>query len=146
VDRELAAEGDTETRTQPTRVRPSFSPYGQTEWSLAGQVAFASGLACDQSARATMVKADMAAVTASQRWGIGRVPGARFKGGWGPDPEGHYLVRQLGLLARGTQVVAIAVAVVPQDGSFTRGVAALDLVGEWLRDSLQLLPNARTTC
>jgi hypothetical protein len=146
VNRQLAAEGDAGTRTQSRQVHPPFSPYGQTDWSLAGQVAFASGLACDRSAPATMVKADMATVTNSQRWGLGQIPGARFKGGWGPDTAGHYLVRQVGLLTRGMQVVVVAVAVLSQDGTFTQGVAALDLVGEWLHDSLHLLPRARATC
>jgi hypothetical protein len=146
VNRQLAVEGDAVTRTESRQVHPPFSPYGQTQWSLADQVAFAAGLACDRSAPATMVKADMAAVTNSQQWGLGRVPGAQFKGGWGPDTQGHYLVRQVGLVARGTQVVAIAIAVLPQDGTFTHGVAALDLVGGWLRDALHLLPRARATC
>jgi hypothetical protein len=146
VDRQLAAEGDATTRTQSRQVRPPFSPFGQTEWSLADQVTFASGLACDRSARATTVKADMASVTPSQRWGLGRVPGARFKGGWGPDSRGHYLVRQVGLIERGKQVVAVSVAVVARNGTFPQAVAALDLVGDWLRTSLQGLPDAQATC
>ena len=88
VDAALAAHGDTATRTQAVRVRPPFSAYGQTSWSLPNQVVFAQGLACATRPADALVKADMAAVTASQRWGLGRISGARFKGGWGPDPAG----------------------------------------------------------
>jgi hypothetical protein len=146
VDRKLAAEGDAATRTQSRQVRPPFSPFGQTEWSLADQVEFASGLQCDQSGPATTVKADMASVTPSQQWGLGHVPGARFKGGWGPDSRGRYLVRQVGLIERGRQVVAVSVAVIARDGTFAQAVAALDLVGEWLGNSLRGLPEAPRTC
>jgi hypothetical protein len=43
-----------------------------------------------------------------QRWGLGRVPGIRFKGGWGPreEPQGGYEVIQVGIA--GPTVIAIA--------------------------------------
>ncbi len=146
VDQRLAAEGDTRTRTQWRQVHPTFSPYGQTQWSLEDQVTFTAGLACDGSERALLVKGELGAVTASQRWGLGRIAGARFKGGWGPDHRGRYLVRQVGLVPRGTDVVAVAVAVVPQHGSFGQGTAVVDAIATWLRSSLPALPRARTTC
>ncbi len=127
-------------------MRASFSPYGQTEWSLDGQVTFASGLACARSPAARFVTTERGSVTTSQRWGLGRIAGARFKGGWGPDPRGLYLVRQLGIVPRAGQLVAVAVAVVPQDGSFARGTDALDAIATWLRSSLSTLPPAQRTC
>jgi hypothetical protein len=85
-------------------------------------------------------------VTSSQRWGLGRIARARFKGGWGPDTHGRYLVRQFGLVPRGSQVIAVAVAVEPANGSFATGTAELDQVAAWLRSALPLLPSAARTC
>ena len=41
----------------------------------------------------------MGRIVPEQRWGLGRVPGIRFKGGWGPSerPEGGYEVIQVGI-------------------------------------------------
>jgi hypothetical protein len=146
VDDELAAEGDRRTHIQWRQVRPPFSPFGQTEWSLDDQLTFTSGLACDRSRPSALVTSDMGSVTASQRWGLGRITHTRFKSGWGPNPSGRYLVRQIGLVPRGSQIVAVAIAVVPESGSFAQGTAALDQIASWLRASLPILPNALKAC
>jgi hypothetical protein len=144
VDAVLAADGDRRTRTQWRRVRAAYTPFGQTTWSLADQLRFTRGLACDR--RAALVRGDMAAVVASQRWGLGRLAHARIKGGWGPDTRGRYLVRQLALVPRGKDLVAVVVAVEPSDGSFAQGVRALDKVAAWLRTSMSSLPSSARTC
>jgi len=144
VDAVLAADGDRHTRTQWRKVRTAFTPFGQTMWSLADQLRFTGGLACDR--HAALVRADMAAVVPSQRWGLGRVAGARIKGGWGPDTSSRYLVRQLALVPRGHDLVAVVVAVEPSNGSFAQGVRALDRVAAWLRASLPSLPSSSRTC
>ena len=144
VDAVLAADGDRHTRTQWRRVRAAFTPFGQTTWSLADQLRFTGGLACDR--HAALVRADMAAVVPSQRWGLGRVARARIKGGWGPDTSSRYLVRQLALVPRGHDLVAVVVAVQPSNGSFAQGVRALDRVAAWLRTSLPSLPSSSRTC
>ena len=50
----------------------------------------------------------MGRIVPEQRWGLGRLPGIRFKGGWGPSerPEGGYEVIQVGIA--GPTVIAIA--------------------------------------
>jgi hypothetical protein len=50
----------------------------------------------------------MGRVVPEQRWGLGTVPGMRFKGGWGPseDAAGPYEVIQVGIL--GDAVIALA--------------------------------------
>ena len=41
----------------------------------------------------------MGEVVRGQRWGLGTSGvSSRFKGGWGPGPDGRYVVRQFGLL------------------------------------------------
>jgi hypothetical protein len=50
-------------------------------------------------------------VIPEQRWGLGTVPGMRFKGGWGPseDPDGPYEVIQVGI-TDGTVIALAATA------------------------------------
>ena len=101
--------GDDDTVVQYRRVRPPYTAFGQTRWALDDQARFSAGLRCRPSSKP--VRKLMGHITASQRWGLGKVHGAKFKGGWGPVGKG-YLVRQMGTirLADGrTYGVAIAV-------------------------------------
>ena len=43
----------------------------------------------------------MGQVTGDQRWGLGALPDAKIKGGWGPAPSGRYLVRQIAVVPAG---------------------------------------------
>lgn len=135
VDGVLADHGDRQTRTQARRVRAQFSPFGQTQWSLARQVAFASRMTC--SAQDAAVVREMGSVTPTQRWGLGVIPGARFKGGWGPDEQGRYLVRQFGVVTIQRRQVAVAVAVEANGGSFAEGTRTLTELARWLERSLR---------
>lgn len=74
----------------------------------------------------------MGQVTESQRWGLGNLTAASFKGGWGPDSSGRYLVRQFGIVTIDGKRVAVAIAVEPRDGSFGSGTAALSTIARWL--------------
>jgi hypothetical protein len=94
----LRQTGDT-TTVRSQKVRPDFSAFGQTEWSLTNQAWFTSVALCDSAN--TPIFALMGQVNPDQRWRIGAVPGAQFKGGWGSSPTSGYLVRQMGVLAAG---------------------------------------------
>jgi hypothetical protein len=137
VDAVLRETGDS-TTVQSERVRPEFSAFGQTEWSLTDQVRFTSVAVCD-TANAP-VFALMGQVQSDQRWGIGTLPGSRFKGGWGPSPTGSYLVRQMGVLAGPTGMIVVALAAQPASGKFDDGVAALTEMARWLTAHLSALP------
>lgn len=128
--------GDGRTVTQTRQVLPPYSPYGQTTWALADQVAALTGLACSSSRKDLAVLEAMGGVVPDQRWGLGRIPGASFKGGWGPGADGAYLVRQLGLVSIDGQRYAVAVAVRPDDGTFATGTAMLDELAGWLEHAL----------
>ena len=109
VDGVMAQAGDGITRVPTSRLRPGFSIFGQTQWALGDQALFAAGVACMPDADAVLGM--MARIDPSQQWGLGRVPGAMFKGGWGPGADGTgYLVRQFGVIetADGRAGVAIA--------------------------------------
>lgn len=127
----LRSAGDVDTSVQSQRVRPPFSAFGQTKWSLTNQALFMAALPClDHSDE---LLALMGQVAEGQRWGIGSVGlPAQFKGGWGPDQDGGYLVRQMGIvtLANGSRI-GLALASEPADGRFETGTANLTALARW---------------
>jgi hypothetical protein len=137
VDAVLRQAGDP-TAVQSQRVRPEFSAFGQTEWALTDQVRFISAAVCDKMN--APIFALMGRVESDQRWGIGTLPDSQFKGGWGPSPTGSYLVRQMGVLAGPTGMIAVALAAQPTSGKFDDGIATLTKVATWLTAHLSSLP------
>ncbi|MEU4415138.1 hypothetical protein AB0G00_11090 [Nocardia salmonicida] len=124
VQNVLREGGDIRTTVPTARTRADASIYGQAEWTLADQVRFASQLPCiPQSERVVGL---MQQIIASHHWGLGAFGSAEFKGGWGPDPTGKYLVRQFGLIDSPSGRIAIAFAAQPDSGGFSDGMAMLD--------------------
>jgi hypothetical protein len=140
VDAVLRETGDP-TTVQSQRVRPEFSAFGQTEWPLTDQVRFTSVAVCDKAN--APVFALMGQVESDQRWGIGALPDSRFKGGWGPSPTGSYLVRQMGVLAGPTGMIAVALAAQPASGKLEDGIAALTEMATWLTAHMSALPTGQ---
>ena len=71
----------------------------------------------------------MRGVVPDQRWGLGVLgEDVELKGGWGPDPDGRHLVRQMGIVGS----LAVALAAAPGDGSLESGTAILDRLARWL--------------
>ncbi|WP_249643680.1 serine hydrolase [Nocardia sputi] len=133
--------GDSKTVVPATRTRSEHSAFGQADWSLTDQVRFASRLPClPQSDRVTAL---MQQVVTSQRWGLGEFSGAEFKGGWGPDPSGAYLVRQFGIISIPSGQIAIAVAVQPDSGAFSDGMNVLDRLATVVSQHLDELAGGR---
>lgn len=129
--RVLVDGGDRTTVVQTRVVRSGFTPFGQTDWSLAAQQTFAQHLPCVR--RAAPVVRLMGQIDSSQRWGLGTVGrDQRFKAGWGPDTRGRYLVRQFGLIRVPSGTVAVAIAVMPADGQFATGVTEITRVAAWV--------------
>ncbi len=129
--------GDKHTVVQSRRVRPGFTAFGQTHWTTTNQARFAAGFACRTEARPVLKL--MGEITASQRWGLGHVKGAKLKGGWGPVGSG-YLVRQLGVVVLPDgRTYGVSIAVWSPDG-FSRGTADLTRVATWLRGHIGQLP------
>jgi hypothetical protein len=140
----LRSAGDRQTRVQSRRVRPGFSAFGQTTWSLAGQATFAAALPCLK--HGPFVLPLMGQVESGQRWGIGAVGlPAQFKGGWGPGPGGGYLVRQMGIvtLPDGSRI-SLALASEPADGRFETGTANLTALARWAVANLR--PAGKGAC
>lgn len=118
----LRAAGDDDTTVPDEQRYPPFTVFGQTDWTTAAQVSFAQQLECLEGSARTVEL--MSEISSGQSWGIGRRPGAVFKGGWGPTRQGGYTVRQFGWFSDGDIRVPIAVAA--RAGSFEAGIAILD--------------------
>jgi hypothetical protein len=137
VDAVLRHTGDP-TVVESRRIRPEYTAFGQTIWSLTNQELFLSQAACD--ARNTPVLQMLNHIQGDQRWGLGTIDDAEFKGGWGPSTGGKYLVRQLGLIPAPHGTLTVAVAAEPASGSFDDGIAALNTIAKWISFHLQQLP------
>ncbi|RRO83986.1 hypothetical protein, partial [Corynebacterium bovis] len=123
--------GDTTTHVETRKVRPEFTSFGQTQWSLADQAAFITHL--PQVEGAAPVLDAMHHVIPEQAYGLGTLAGAAFKGGWGPDENGRYLVRQVALVDTPAGLVGVAVAVQPADGTYEAGQTALTALAGAIR-------------
>ena len=138
VQEVLREAGDLTTTVESQKVRPEFTAFGQTDWSLDNQARFLAFAYCDK--RDAPVFSLMAEVEQDQRWGIGTIDGTEFKGGWGPSLSGSYLVRQIGVLPTPTGQAAVAIAAQPASGSFADGTNDLTAIAEWLKGRLSSLP------
>lgn len=136
----LADAGDAATRVEPRVTRAGFTPFGQTRWSTAAQATTMAHLRCRREA--TPVLDLMRTVVPEQRWGLGRFDGAPIKGGWGPMPDGGYLVRQLGVIPTPGGEAAVSIAV-RAPGGFQSGTSDLDRIARWLATHTRRLPGAR---
>jgi hypothetical protein len=129
---------DDPTTVEWRKLRPEFTAFGQTIWSLSNQARFTAAAVCD-SGNAPIFTL-MGQVEDEQSWGLGVIPDTRFKGGWGPSTTGSYLVRQLGVLKTPTGLTAVAVATQPASGSFIDGTQELTEVSKWLTSHMAELP------
>jgi hypothetical protein len=132
VQRVLASSGDGSTSVETRVLRQGYTSFGQTNWSLSAQQRFIAALPCLANSRPVLSL--MQQVEADQRWGLGTLgTETQLKGGWGPDPSGRYLVRQMGIvrLSNG-RLLAASIATIPPDGSFATGTANLNEIARWL--------------
>jgi hypothetical protein len=134
----VLAEAGAPATVESQKVRPEFTAFGQTTWSLDDQATFLSSAACDPRNQPVMDL--MGQIAPDQHWGIGQIPGAEFKGGWGPSLDGNYLVRQFGVIPVNGGMAVVAVAVEPNSGALEDGTEQLSRVAAWLRAHTDLLP------
>ncbi len=99
--------------------RPNFS---QVAWSLSRQAILAHNMSALPGS--AFVLTQMRNITASQAYGIGRYPGACFKGGWGPRTGGGFMVRQFGSFTIGGRPTYVSVGA--ETTTFESGIAAID--------------------
>ncbi len=111
VEAVLRRAGDAETAIEREDDPRGWSPFGRTVWSLEAAAGFYRALARGEllePAPTARILDAMARVIPEQRWGLGGLPGVRFKGGWGPAeaPCDGYEVIQVGIA--GESVIALA--------------------------------------
>lgn len=136
----VLAEGENSVTVNTAQLRPEFSTFGQTPWSPSEQARFAANLPC--IAGSQDVLAMMSQVAPSQSYGLGQLPGARFKGGWGPDTAGMYQLRQFGLVAGAGGDVAVALTASPGSGSYADASAMATQLAGGISSTLDQLPAA----
>lgn len=110
-----------------------------TMWTTSDQAAFASGLRCVAGHEPVLDM--MGRIVDYQHWGLGRIGGARYKGGWNYYQGGH-LARQFGLIPGPNGDIAVAItAHSPKghEGSF----AMLDELANGLNAMRADLPTSR---
>lgn len=137
----VMAEGHSPVTVEREVIRPGFSAFGQTRWPVSEQARFAPHLGC--VAGAAPVLELMGNIAGGQAYGLGTIPGARFKGGWGPSISGAYEVRQFGLVpdANG-RMIPVAIAASATDGTYESGQAMLTQLTTELIPALDTAPNA----
>ena len=77
-----------------------------TLWTTSDQAEFASGLRCVPGHEPVLEM--MGRIVDHQHWGLGRIGGARYKGGWNYHEGGH-LARQFGLIPGPNGDIAVAI-------------------------------------
>lgn len=85
---EVLAEAGMAATLNTEVVRPEFSTFGQTLLTPAQEAQLAGTLACLDGAGDVLGL--MGSIDPGQAWGLGVLPGAKFKGGWGPGTDGAY--------------------------------------------------------
>lgn len=135
--------GDTQSAVPAQRLRDGFTIFGQTVWPLPAAATFTAHLPCMPGT--SHVVSLMGQVAGNQQWGVEVMSAPRstaVKGGWGPDVDGTYLVRQIGLITYrdGRQT---AVAMSAAGGTMSSGTAALNAIANWLDRNIARLPRGR---
>jgi beta-lactamase class A len=157
IERVLRRAGDDETEVNTEPSPEGYSTFGQTEWSASASTRFFRALSagCLMAGEDTdYVLSLMEDVVADQRWGLGEAAApataeVAFKGGWGPEPEGGYLVRQGGVVTSADRGYSLSVIAVPADTSEASFAAGQDLVTEAARivaENAGAGPPAAITC
>jgi hypothetical protein len=147
----LRKAGDDRTQVATAPPPPGYATtFGQTTWTPSAEVGFFRALALG----CVLPKADagfelglMRDIEPSESFGLGSAGFGQvaFKGGWGPEPDGQYGVRQTGIIGSGGSGVVVSLAADPVS-TFAVGQSALDQVARWLHGKVQLTQRPAGSC
>ena len=123
---------DPTTVVESRRLRPEYTAFGQTQWSLVRQAQFAARLPLipDASGVVDLIHN----LCLDHRWGLA-AKGFAAKGGWGPGISDGYLVRQFAIVPIEAGHIGVAVAADSRDGEFETGVDVLNDLTDWFVDA-----------
>lgn len=110
-----------------------------TLWTTADQAQFASGLRCVRGHEPVLDL--MGQITRDQRWGLGQIGGARFKGGWNVH-QGGYLTRQFGLIPGPNGDIAVAITAF-SNGGYAESTQMLNELAHGIEGMRGGLPTSR---
>jgi len=139
----LRSVGDDQTQVTTAPPPPGYATtFGQTPWTPTAEVRFfrALTLSC------VLPRADtdfelglMRDIEPSESFGLGSAgfPQVAFKGGWGPEPDDQYGVRQTGIIGAGDSGLVVSLIADPVS-TFAVGQSVLDQVAQWLRGEVRL--------
>jgi beta-lactamase class A len=153
----LRRSGDDETMVNTKPSPEGFSTFGQTVWRAEASTLFFRALAGGcllDTGDTDYVLSLMESVAADQRWGLGEaeVPAGSkvaFKGGWGPEPDGGYLVRQSGVVSQDDAGYVLSVIAFPGDtgsGSFAAGQDLVTEAARMVSKQASTGPRGAVTC
>jgi hypothetical protein len=71
---------------------------------------------------------------------------ARWKGGWGPGTDGRYLARQMGTLSVEGGEAIVALAALPDDGSFETAQSMATAVAQFAAEKAPAFAGAPGGC
>lgn len=135
---EVLADGKSFISVNTEKIYPDFSAYGQTHWSVEDRAVFTSNLPCIPGSESVLDL--MGNIIESQSYGLGRFEGAKFKGGWGPDPDGNYQISQLGRIPVENGDVSVAIIVGPAAGTYEASQEMADMVANSLLSEIDQMP------
>lgn len=124
--------GDAATEVESRRLRPDYTAFGQTQWSLVRQAQFAARLPLIPDASGVVDL--MQNLCPDHRWGLA-AKGFAAKGGWGPGISDGYLVRQFAIVPIEAGHIGVALAADSGDGEFETGVDVLNDLTDWFVDA-----------
>ncbi len=143
--------GDDQTEVTTAPPPPGYATtFGQTPWTPTAEVRFfrALALGCILPLPDTDFELGlMRNIEPSESFGLGSA-GFRqvaFKGGWGPEPEDQYGVRQTGIIGAGDSGLVVSLIADPVS-TFAVGQSVLDQVAQWLRGEVRLTRYPPGSC
>jgi hypothetical protein len=154
IQRTLRQAGDTETVVNTAPNAGGFTTFGQTIWSAQAATRFFQALALGcllPQASTRYVLGLMSQVVSDQRWGFGAVSlgstSVAFKGGWGPENGGPYLVRQSAIVGSGGDGYVATILAEANSGSFSAGTDMVTGAAQWLAQRVNAqVPSTSTSC
>ena len=143
--------GDDQTQVTTAPPPPGYATtFGQTPWTPTAEVRFfrALALSCVLPRADTDFELElMRDIEPSESFGLGSAgfPQVAFKGGWGPEPDDQYGVRQTGIIGAGDSGLVVSLIADPVS-TFAVGQSVLDQVAQWLRGEVRLTPRPAGGC
>lgn len=114
------------------------------QWAVTGQAQFARKVECLDPDRSVII--NMSNVVDEQRYGLGRLHGAMFKGGWSPMDDGQFYARQFGNFRTAQGSVGVAIAAQASNGSYATAQAMLNELADEIAGNIVMGLGSPLSC